>query len=271
MGADHSVPSNRQSSRDLTSPPTTPLSPNFDPLSALSRDSNFHGGARGGRQDSVASDLEALQEVPYVSYTVNRPIGGESPKKKKPQQTSGGTTSKIKFPSRLRDSAKNTLVTVNRGSSSSVDFEASYMKDDPELQRLRDIPSFLPIMRASLSGVGAKDPDILERLDYRGLLSMTQRYEDHLRLCAVTVSSEQSDLIRSIKDFDHRIGQITQILTERQKQLARNSEKLAKVHEMTKCLSKCHMLLNENIEQMEVLNNMLPAEERLEPFVWTTG
>ena len=30
-----------------------------------------------GRQDSVCSD----SEVPYVSYTVNKPIGGDSPKK----------------------------------------------------------------------------------------------------------------------------------------------------------------------------------------------
>jgi hypothetical protein len=38
-----------------------------------------------------------------------------------------------------------------------------------DLIRLKDIPSFLPIMRASLSGGGSivKDPEILERLDNR--------------------------------------------------------------------------------------------------------
>ena len=69
---------------------------------------------------------------------------------------------------RLRDSAHNTLVTVS-------EVEAREREEDPELVRLREIPSFLPIMRASLSGSGAKDPDILERLDFRGLLSMAER------------------------------------------------------------------------------------------------
>jgi len=31
------------------------------------------------------------------------------------------------------------------------------------------------------------------------------------------------------------------------------------------------MLLNENIDMMEALNTSLPADMRLEPFVWTTG
>ena len=52
----------------------------------------------------------------------------------------------------------------------------------------------------------------------------------------------------------------------------KQTEKLKKgPTEMSKILSRCHMLLNENIEQLETLNNMLPVEERLEPFVWTTG
>ena len=60
-------------------------------------------------------------------------------------------------------------------------------------------------------------------------------------------------------------------MADRQKQYAKSVEKLQKVNEMSKCLSKCHMLLNENIEQIENLNNMLPVGDRLEPFVWTTG
>jgi hypothetical protein len=47
-------------------------------------------------------------------------------------------------------------------------------------------------MRASLaSGGGAKDPDILERLDNRGLMAICQRYEDHLRATASVVSTQQ--------------------------------------------------------------------------------
>ena len=147
------------------------------------------------RQESVCSD----SEVPYVSYTVNKPIG-ESPKK--------GKTSKYRFSPKLTkrsvsttdtvvtDGAGNsrrfvgkdsTLVVVNRGNNDSS------IQDDPELARLRDIPAFLPIMRASLSSGGgiAKDPDILERLDNRGLMAICRRYEDHLRATASVVSTQQ--------------------------------------------------------------------------------
>ena len=131
------------------------------------------------RQESVCSD----SEVPYVSYTVNKPIG-ESPKK--------GKTSKYRFSPKLTkrsvsttdtvvtDGAGNsrrfvgkdsTLVVVNRGNNDSS------IQDDPELARLRDIPAFLP--------------DILERLDNRGLMAICRRYEDHLRATASVVSTQQ--------------------------------------------------------------------------------
>ena len=60
-------------------------------------------------------------------------------------------------------------------------------------------------------------------------------------------------------------------MSQRQKAFNKHAEGVKNVTEMTKILNKCHMLLNENIEQIEILNNMLPVEERLEPFVWTTG
>ena len=47
--------------------------------------------------------------------------------------------------------------------------------------------------------------------------------------------------------------------------------KLSAVREVSRTLARCHMLLNENIDMMEALNTSLPADMRLEPFVWTTG
>ena len=49
-------------------------------------------------------------------------------------------------------------------------------------------------------------------------------------------------------------------MTERQKTYARHAERLSRVEEMLHCVAKCHLLLNETIEQMETLNNMLPAD-----------
>ena len=63
----------------------------------------------------------------------------------------------------------------------------------------QQIPTFLPVMRASLSvsKVGssvAKDPDILEKLDPRGMLAITQRYQSHFKHCA-----GQSDKMRGVQ------------------------------------------------------------------------
>ena len=58
----------------------SPSSRHFDPLLSLSRE----GALSPERQESVSSDFEdrAQEQLPYVSYTVNKPIG-ESPKKKR--------------------------------------------------------------------------------------------------------------------------------------------------------------------------------------------
>ena len=76
-------------------------------------------------------------------------------------------------------------------------------------------------------------------------------------MCDVQVDSETSRLMA--------------VMTERQKAFAKYAERLAKVHELTHQLNKCHLALNQTIDILEVLNNSLPLNQRLEPFVWTTG
>ena len=257
-----------------------------------------------GRQESVCSD----SEVPYVSYTVNKPIGGDSPKKSVQASSNkyqfatsnlnkrsssievttsknsvAGTKSESSFRKKHKfftrslkkktDNPHDTLVIVNRGPG--LNEQSEELENDPELARLNEIPAFLPIMRASLSASGTsmvKDPDILERLDCRGVLALCQRYENHLRFVGSIISTDQAEICKRIRGVDDRILKVTSVLSERQKQCQKQTEKLKKgPSEMSKILSRCHMLLNENIEQLEILNNMLPVEERLEPFVWTTG
>ena len=57
--------------------------------------------------------------------------------------------------------------------------------------------------RSSLTNASnKKDPDILERLDYRGLLALCQRYENHMRMCAAAVTTEQAEINKSIRQSD---------------------------------------------------------------------
>ena len=102
-------------------------------LSAFSASLRDRDGAMSPRQDSVCSD----SEVPYVSYTISKPIGDSPKKGSKPAQQSSskykfsnpmlsqrsastasslatsGTTTKQNYFSRRKKSS--TLVVVNKG------------------------------------------------------------------------------------------------------------------------------------------------------------
>lgn len=60
-------------------------------------------------------------------------------------------------------------------------------------------------------------------------------------------------------------------MSERQKKFVKYAEQFGKVQEISSNLQKCQAGLKDVIKDMEVLNNMLPPEERLEPFVMVTG
>ena len=60
-------------------------------------------------------------------------------------------------------------------------------------------------------------------------------------------------------------------ITERQKNFAWYAEKLGHVTEVSHALARCHASLNLILESLDALNTALPINERLEPFVWTTG
>ncbi|KAK7873285.1 hypothetical protein R5R35_011351 [Gryllus longicercus] len=233
-------------------------------------------GARPGSISpgpSICSD----SDLPYISYTVNRPIG-DSPKL--PQKQSGqlqrgkslgnptgrkgsGIMSRKPLPT-LNKSAHNIVVVKPAVSAEATD-------KDPDLLRLQATPMFLPIMRGTLNLPAMRDPEVLERLDPSGLLGLCLKYQQHMSICSELVSNEQAHLAHRIRDLDSEISRLMAVMTERQKKYAKYAEKLNKVHELSHQLNRCHMVLNQTLESMETLNNSLPVEERLEPFVWTTG
>ena len=248
MGSEQSSPGGREG-REKTNPAAVLQSPTTAAL---------REGASSPRQDSVCSDSG---DVPYVSYTVNKPIG-DSPKKVALTRAGRFTSPRLSRSlrsGRLGQSQHNTIVTVNKAVGEAA-------KTDLDLVKLAEIPSFVPIMQA-----GADTGDILSRLDHAPLAAMLQRYEDQLRVCATRVAAEQGNINRLVREVDTGLADITSKMVERQKKYEKHSEKLAGVREISRSLAKCHMLLNENIDMMDALNNSLPLDLRLEPFVWTTG
>lgn len=130
---------------------------------------------------------------------------------------------------------------------------------------------FLPIMRGTLNLPAARDPEVLERLDPSALYRLCLHYQNYLHQSASLVADEQTSISLKIKEIDNEVTRFMQLMTERQKTFAKYAERLAKVNDVSNQLNRCHLLLNQTLDMLETLNNALPAEDRLEPFVWTTG
>lgn len=218
---------------------------------------------------SICSD----SDLPYISYTVNRPIG-DSPKmtnKQLQQQQSqllrgkslGSVEAKRKFGQKKNNDKIHDIVVVKAATSDPT------TDKDPDLVKLKNIPMFLPIMRGTLNlPPRVRDPEVLERLDPLGLFNLCARYQHHLNNCAQTVATEQNALCTNI---DTELNKIIAVAADRQRKFAKFADQLGRVHDLSRQLNKCHMQLNQTLESLETLNNLLPIEERLEPFVWTTG
>lgn len=100
---------------------------------------------------------------------------------------------------------------------------------------------------------------------------MCSRLQTHFNVCANKVSADQQQINDTVKEIDKTVQEQHTQLVERQKAYSQYAETFNKVRQISQMLTRCNMLLNENIESMETLNNFLPVEHRLEPFVWKTG
>ncbi|XP_066587888.1 BLOC-1-related complex subunit 5 isoform X2 [Prorops nasuta] len=220
---------------------------------------------------SVCSD----SDLPYISYTVNRPIGDSPKMTNKQSQLYRGKSLGGQELSRR----KNSLTTFAHRKPASEKLHNIVVvkpaiadptaEKDPDLVKLQSIPMFLPIMRGTLNlPPGVRDPEVLERLDPIGLFNLCARYQHHLTTNAQMIATEQNALCTNI---DVETAKILGLASERQKKFVKFAEQLSKLPELSKQIKKCHTLLNETLESLETLNNLLPVEERLEPFVWTTG
>ncbi|XP_063994447.1 BLOC-1-related complex subunit 5 [Diachasmimorpha longicaudata] len=214
---------------------------------------------------SICSD----SDLPYISYTVNQPIG-DSPKMSNKHLSRGKSFGSDV--SRRKSSLGSRKITTSKAHNIVVVKPAvsdPAADRDPDLVRLQSIPMFLPIMRGTLNlPPGVRDPEILERLDPLGLFNLCARYQHHLNANAQMIAGEQQALCANI---DAEVNRIMAQAVERQKKFAKFAEHMNKVHELSRHLTKCHMQLNQTLESLETLNNLLPIKDRLEPFVWTTG
>ncbi|KAH7939107.1 hypothetical protein HPB52_005870 [Rhipicephalus sanguineus] len=211
------------------------------------------GKGRHAKASSPRPSISSDSDVPYVSSTVNNPIG-DSPKlsSKSPAHLlrNSPRPSPKPRPHSYAGTSGHSIVVVKEGSS---------------------IPQFWPILKGSLHSPIICDSDVGERLDHRAVNRLASRYQEHLRQCAELVSTEQNALAARIREIDYAVSTLSTMMTERQKKFGKYVEQLLKVHELSNLLQTTESSLAKTIEQLDQLNRLLPPDEQLEPFVMVTG
>lgn len=64
----------------------------------------------------------------------------------------------------------------------------------------QSIPTFLPVMRTTLSLPANRDPEVLEKLEPIYLQHMCSRMQDHLNMSANRVAGDQALLTAKVKE-----------------------------------------------------------------------
>lgn len=195
------------------------------------------------------------EEIPYTSFSISKPIDGGSPRqsprvnnKNKPKDEK-----EVKVP-------KHDIVVVKDGTQ--------YIKDpDPELTKLNTIPIFYPIMRGSLNvPISSRDLDLLDKMSHEQLLELCLRYQEHLNHLSEAVAFDQNALCVRIKEIDCAMHMLLNLMLEKQKKYHKYAEQFQRVSETVTTLNKIKSSIDNIIPKMESLNELLPPEDRLEPF-----
>ncbi|XP_078000392.1 BLOC-1-related complex subunit 5-like [Glandiceps talaboti] len=212
-------------------------------------------------QQTQQEKTDDQQDVPYTSFSVSRdsPQHGakDSPKSGEKVQHPVSTSSNN---SPSKQSAKVENIVVVRTAQRNTD------SPDPELSKMHDIPTFLPIMRGALNIPNMEDPNVLDKIDSKQALMLCVRYQEHLKQCAEAVSFDQNTLANRIKEVDQSINTIMASMTERQKKFAKYAEHIQKIEEMSAVLKRVQMNVDQLVPLMDRLNSVLPDDDRLESF-----
>ena len=126
------------------------------------------------------------------------------------------------------------------------------------------------MIRGTLSLPANRDPEVLERLQPVHLQNICSRLQVYMNDSANRVVTEQNEIYLKIRRVDQEVERLQTANVERERQYSQMAESFSKVRQIGHQLAKCNALLNQNLESLAELNALLPVEERLDAFVWTT-
>ena len=138
---------------------------------------------------------------------------------------------------------------------------------DGDIVKLQNIATFNPLMKSTLSGNSVTDFDVINRLDSRPAKALCATYERHLKLCADAVAFDQDAISHRVKELDCHSMSVLRKVSERHKKLQSQMYFISTIQDVKRNIDRVEMTLQDIIPLMEKLNEMLPEEERMEPFL----
>ncbi|TKR57388.1 hypothetical protein L596_030864 [Steinernema carpocapsae] len=141
--------------------------------------------------------------------------------------------------------------------------------DDPEIKRLQEIRRFLPILKSALPGM-RDSPEVFSKVGSKPILKFCYRIQEHLTICAKTVSNEQATVQTEIKHADH----ISSVAVAKYQEAAHHTDKLSQIIKRVKStnqkLTEVENLLRQLVPKAEELgrlvNEVFPPEQQLPPL-----
>lgn len=131
------------------------------------------------------------------------------------------------------------------------------------LKQMREIPSFQPLLKSSVSNNTADDKGMPE-LNYKLSLQYAWRLQQHYQQCADAVCYGQSSLINRIKEVDQALSNQLNAAQVGAKNASKCAQEFSTLNNVTEELEKIHTSINTIKARMNYLNYLLPEDIRLE-------
>jgi len=205
---------------------------------------------------SVSPKEDDDDEMPfqYASFSVQKDRKGPATTKVGAKRSnSAGSLATSPEP----ELEKNRLITVSRGPKQKRNLE-------PALEALGRIPPFYPILKSS---IGAQEEDVLlAELDAEPVIQMCSKYQNYLKGSALEIQKRQGILAKNMKWIDKNAAARCTRFNKTHRAIAKHAASLQQVETLSTGLRKVMDSIHEVTSLATQLNNLLPEDQRLEPF-----
>ncbi|XP_003741112.1 uncharacterized protein LOC100899746 [Galendromus occidentalis] len=216
----------------------------------MGNEASRRAGARASSSD----------DPPYATAT--QPIG-ESPRRiLKTHSLSAApkpTSAFLQRNSPKSSSLRHSIVTVHEGNA-----EEDTLRNDAAMIALHNVPQFFPIIRETVRNPVMREINTPTKLDVLAAHSLVTKYQTVLRENAEDIARNQQQLSQRVQDMDYAIGTLHQILQEKSRKLAKQTEQLSSISQIKALLNSSKMCLRKSEETLNRINGCLPPEHRME-------